>query len=204
MKTPIKKSAVDADKRQVVLWQEHLDFGVDTMWDGHVDRSDNFGADKPGLAESYYYGQCSLLKLDPEPETSKLQNLWRALEAVGWVHVNTWEESHGEYSDFLFECPACCIGAPVQQLSITGHRRHGEPVELRINISPRGSHLLARDIRANETGGWQPLGPKRVSSCCTADYQDFQNKHSGARFRIEDVVGHGAVAWEITPEDKPA
>ncbi len=169
---------------------------------GGIVGSFEFGNDSHA-ADRYYFEQCKVIEVDPSPEYTKAANLQSALTAVGWVHVHTWQESHGEYSSHIFEKPASFPGSPVFQLYLDIYRDAQDATELRINSNPEGSHLLAREIKANESGWWVELGARSISRCCTSGSQYFVHRLHGTFAQVTGVAGHGEWASVIEPSKSP-
>lgn len=194
-----KQSAVSGAQQFITLEQiwGTCDFRVVVHYvTGGIVEARDFG-NEYHEASAYYVELCKTIEVDPSPEHTKYVNLGNALRAVGWVSVHIWQESHGEYNQETFEAPAFSPAAPVHQLQVTVYR-DAQPTECRIERNPHGSYLLAREIKANESGSWTPLSGERISPCCTSGSRDYKHKHNDRFVRVTGVAGHGEWAVELT------
>lgn len=161
--------------------------------------------DEPGkpCAESQarqdYEKRCLDAGVEPYPQVTALEAIRLGLKAANYVHVHTWVESHGDYSVETYELKQRngALGLPTL-LSVSVYHDDRFP-ELRPERRDEGSFLLAREIKDNVDGRWEPVSAEQTSACCTAGHRDYAHKFSpGKVYRLSGVVGHGERAREIS------
>ncbi len=145
-----------------------------------------------------YEERCAGARVEPYPNRVLVEQARAVLKATGYLHCNSWSESHGDFKLETYELDKGDLGnlslKPVQiVLSIYSDAR---PPRLTPETSPRDSYGLAREIKLDRLSQWEQVAPERISSCCTASSKDYKNKR-GQFARIYSVIGHGEVAFEI-------
>lgn len=129
---------------------------------------------------------------------------------TGWTHVHTWHESHGNYSDHIYQRdiirPYAWSPRRVELLHVTVYHdsMYGSadrPTGFRVETQHAHDYLLARDIRANAEGRYKVLPPRHISPCCTAGAEDFRDVETDDFYRVFGAAGHGEWAFRIEEED---
>lgn len=130
------------------------------------------------------------------------------LTLIGWTHVHTWRESHGNYSDHIYQKDpgSSPWSRRVELLHVTVYHDSAyggadRTTGVRVETGPfTHDYLLARDIRANPTR-YEPVGERSISPCYTAGHENFHDRETGRTYRIFGAAGHGEWAFEIQDED---
>lgn len=121
---------------------------------------------------------------------------------MGYIHVHTWEESHGESTHDIYQKAGTEYQPSVKRvMHMLG--RYGVPsVDIMDEHEPRGSYLLAMSIRVDqrlpeEQRLWRPEGKEQFSACCTESWQRYRHRYTKHLYSLVGVVGHGEWAFQV-------
>lgn len=120
------------------------------------------------------------------------------IQLTGWTKVHTWNESHGNGHDDIYQRDMSMGGEPWSAGKVTlltVCTRRGQSTSIRTETSSH-DYLMANAIRANPTR-YAPVGDRAVSPCCTAGHDDFSDAVTGDTYRVVSVAGHGEYAFMI-------
>jgi hypothetical protein len=125
---------------------------------------------------------------------STRQQARELFEGMGYQHVHTWEESHGNGGQDMYERLSPMMLCKPQILCVSFGQGG---VCTHLSFRDDGSFLLAREVL--EGDDFEKVGHSKTSACCTASSTNYRPKPglgltTKCFVSVSSVAGHGTKA----------
>jgi hypothetical protein len=120
----------------------------------------------------------------------------------GWVHVHTYQESHGAFDQLTYQLEkrqGLETHDPARVLLVTNYR-DGSATGVRTETGR--DHLLARFIKGNPERFPRIPGAHLISPCCTASVAYYRDRTNGRYLQVNSAAGHGEWGSDLGIEER--